>query len=81
MDIEQVFFPAPLITPAKLMRCLAAPAARGMTLYIFTAENARVQIGDEVIFLSVERALGELGAALREIQALGSEIWAQKSSV
>ena len=73
-DLEQMFFPDRMITVERIL------AARGVALFISNEQNARVEIGDEVFFLSVERAFTELGAAIREIQALGSDLWAQKSS-
>ena len=94
MDLEQVFFPAPFITTAKLV---VARRAQGAPAVVVLNEQRpggtrRVELGDEMFYCSVERAfvasvaqaeapsLMELGTALREILALGSELWAQKSS-
>ena len=56
--IEQLFFPEALITAAQVAK------AGGFTLQILDGNNARVQVGECTCYLSVARALSELGAAI-----------------
>lgn len=60
-NLEQLFFPEVMITASLIAE------AGGCSLLIVDWENARVQVGERVCYLSTERALRELGAAIQQL--------------
>ncbi|CAN5772992.1 hypothetical protein BH10CHL1_BH10CHL1_47920 [soil metagenome] len=60
-NLEQLFFPEAMITAPLIAE------AGGCSLLIVSLDNARVQVGGSVCYLSTERALRELGRAIQQL--------------
>ncbi len=65
-DLEQLFFPAPkgypLITAADIL------TAQSVVISITSQERVLVEIGGRKFYLSLDRAMREVGEALTEIR-------------